>query len=98
MKIVGLLGILLLSLGLGCSRQSSHAPVTVTNSAQSISSPSSIYITSPTASAPASFRCPAAFSPWTLLLSSYPEREWRRVVASGPERPIWCTNQESSHF
>jgi hypothetical protein len=26
MKIVGLLGILLLSLGLGCSRQSSHAP------------------------------------------------------------------------
>jgi trehalose/maltose transport system substrate-binding protein len=29
-KIVGLLGILLLSLGLGCSRRSSHAPVTVT--------------------------------------------------------------------
>jgi trehalose/maltose transport system substrate-binding protein len=30
MKIVGLLGILLLSFGLGCSRQSSHASVTVT--------------------------------------------------------------------
>jgi len=30
MKIVGTLGILLLSLGLGCSRQSSHEPVTVT--------------------------------------------------------------------
>jgi trehalose/maltose transport system substrate-binding protein len=30
MKIVGMLGILLLSLGLGCSRQSSHEPVTVT--------------------------------------------------------------------
>jgi trehalose/maltose transport system substrate-binding protein len=30
MKIVGILGILLLSLGLGCSRGSSHAPVTVT--------------------------------------------------------------------
>jgi trehalose/maltose transport system substrate-binding protein len=30
MKIVGLLGILLLSLGLGCSRQSSREPVTVT--------------------------------------------------------------------
>jgi trehalose/maltose transport system substrate-binding protein len=30
MKIVALLGILLLSLGLGCSRQSSHEPVTVT--------------------------------------------------------------------
>jgi trehalose/maltose transport system substrate-binding protein len=30
MKIVGRLGILLLSLGLGCSRQSSHEPVTVT--------------------------------------------------------------------
>jgi trehalose/maltose transport system substrate-binding protein len=30
MKIVGMLGILLLSLGLGCSRQSSHEPATVT--------------------------------------------------------------------
>jgi trehalose/maltose transport system substrate-binding protein len=30
MKIVGMLGILLISLGLGCSRQSSHEPVTVT--------------------------------------------------------------------
>jgi trehalose/maltose transport system substrate-binding protein len=30
MKIVGMLGILLLSFGLGCSRPSSHAPVTVT--------------------------------------------------------------------
>src|ERR1700691_2299079 len=30
MKIAGMLGILLLSLGLGCSRQSSHEPVTVT--------------------------------------------------------------------
>jgi trehalose/maltose transport system substrate-binding protein len=30
MKIVGMLGILLLSLGLGCSRQPSHEPVTVT--------------------------------------------------------------------
>src|SRR5579871_4297462 len=30
MKIVGRLGILLLCLGLGCSRQSSHDPVTVT--------------------------------------------------------------------
>jgi trehalose/maltose transport system substrate-binding protein len=30
MKIVGMLGILLLSLGLGCSKQSSHEPVTVT--------------------------------------------------------------------
>ena len=30
MKIVGMLGILLLSLGMGCSRRSSHEPVTVT--------------------------------------------------------------------
>src|SRR5260370_7787365 len=30
MKMVGMLGILLLSLGLGCSRQSSRDPVTVT--------------------------------------------------------------------
>ena len=30
MKIAGMLGILLLSLSLGCSRQSSHEPVTVT--------------------------------------------------------------------
>ena len=30
MKIAGMLGILLLSLGLGCSRQPPHEPVTVT--------------------------------------------------------------------